>query len=436
MPDVMVRTAAASNAGRRGHQEDACVTTRVGDGELLVVADGMGGHAAGEVASALVVEAYLELAGGKSATGLSGDGLERAARTANRRILDHAAGHEEARGLGSTVVAVGIGGHGCVVGHAGDSRACLVTADEVIPLTRDHSAVQDALDAGTLTEGEAATSPYRHAILRNLGDADFPGLEISEFEAPEGSVILLTSDGAHGFLTDAEMLEHLSGTASLEEGLEHLLRVAYHRGSDDNITLVGAEIGRFPRSRVQAQPPPDLPKLTPRAAKARSSSLLVAAALFCVGALGVLGWLLAEQLKAPGAGSAGPEAGPIPAVVETPIPIDEPAVVETEAETPVAIDWATPMPTPIPPAPPEPTPTSTPEVGAAGTSEAWGLQTKGSPAGGGRDSDPNATRDAAGETCEESEPMATPRADEIDDSGPGEEELPPPSPTPVEDSSP
>ncbi len=254
-----LRLAFATHPGRRSYQQDDLVMTELSGGALVAVADGMGGHAAGEVASRLVREALIAVSGNAALAGNPEAALARAAEDANRAILGHAEANPETAGLGSTLVAAWLVAGSLTVGHAGDSRAWLVTEDDVTLLTRDHSAVQDALDHGTLTEDQIASFPYRNAILRHLGDPGFPGLE---FQGPVSvtvpSVVLVTSDGAHGSLSPADFLEHLVGSASVSTALEQLLRLAYHRGSDDNITLVACEIGEFPRSRLAAQQPPPI----------------------------------------------------------------------------------------------------------------------------------------------------------------------------------
>ncbi|MCU0621353.1 MAG: protein phosphatase 2C domain-containing protein [Gemmatimonadales bacterium] len=320
--------AAASHAGRRSSQEDAYLVRVHGGEAWLVVADGMGGHAAGEVASGLTIDAF-----GPAAQRGDPDPVVRlsaAASHANEAILAHARAHPESADLGSTVVAAVVRGGQVVLGHAGDSRAWLVTAEGVEQLTRDHSAVQDALDRGSETAAELARSPYRHAILRSLGDAAFPGLEWSPpggaLAVPPGSILLLTSDGAHGFLSPAEMLEHLAGTRALAEGLDHLLRRAYANGSDDNITLAACEVGRFPRSRVPAQPPPPIPRARP-GRRRHSRALPVALGVLLLGLLAVLGVLLARVLA--------PRQQPLPAVTEpTSVPPTQAPVV---VATPIAV---------------------------------------------------------------------------------------------------
>lgn len=281
-----MKVAAASHTGRRPRQEDSYLTLSRGGSAVVAVADGMGGHAAGEVASRIAVE-RLAASARTAVDRDSRELLREAAETANSAILAHADAQPDAVGLGTTLVAALVCGNQAVIGHAGDSRAFLVTADGLTQLTRDHSAVQDAVDRGTLMASEVAAAPFRHAIVRSLGDEAFPGLEYTpadgSLELSDGTILLLTSDGAHGLLTPADIMDQLAGTPTLKRGLDQLLRLAYARGSDDNITLVGCEVGAFPRSRIRTAPPPPLPP--PPASRIKRPSRPLRLALACLLAL-------------------------------------------------------------------------------------------------------------------------------------------------------
>jgi protein phosphatase len=297
-----VRLAWATDVGRRSHQEDNYLVRELPTGALIAVADGMGGHAAGEVASEIAVKALTKV----DASVLSGDdapeALADAASDASREIEAYGREVPSAAGLGTTLVAALITDHQLVVGHAGDSRAWLVTANGVEQLTKDHSAVQVAVDRGALTEEEAATSPYRNIICRNLGDGSQERLEMcpkeGRLEPADGTVVLLTSDGAHDYLSEEEMLQHLMGSGSLEEGLEQLLRCAYHNGSQDNITLVACEIGELPRHGAAVSPPPieDQPEPSARPQVQRAGASTAVRVALVLLALVVLTAILAALL--------------------------------------------------------------------------------------------------------------------------------------------
>lgn len=256
--------AAASFRGRRRLQEDAYFVGSFDGITLLVVADGMGGHSAGDVASRLAVKTFTENVDSKEVHESPRSFLERRALAANQAILDYAKDNPDSSDLGTTLVLALIKDRKVLFAHAGDSRATAVSSQRVSAITRDHSAVQDAIDRGILAPEEVENSPYRHAVLRHLGDPEFPGLEFTPdkgfFSVPDGVVVVLTSDGAHDHLTPADFLQGLCETSDLATGVKYLARVAFRSGSDDNITVVAAEMGRIQRSRSRVAAVDPLPE--------------------------------------------------------------------------------------------------------------------------------------------------------------------------------
>ena len=359
MPAQRLATVAATHPGRRDHQEDGCLAKAFGDAVVLAVADGMGGHAAGDVASRIVIEVLEKAARSGRLSSMDETAIQDAARRANSLVLAYGKEHVEASGLGSTLVAAVVQGRQALIAHAGDSKAFLVSGDELVPLTRDHSAVQDALDSGTIGEEEAKTSPYRHAILRNIGDEQFPGLDVSYVTLPEGAVLLLTSDGAHGFLTEAEILEHFAGTGDIRMGAEHLLRLAYHNGSDDNITLVAHEVGAYRRSTAPSQKPPPIDASRRSPAPTRRLWPIASLTGVLVVVLVLLAWQLSEKLPPVG---LSPVKEPVPVPASPPLIEDPRAIDETDnaGSRPV---WTTPVPSSSRALQSRPTRDSTAEVG-------------------------------------------------------------------------
>jgi serine/threonine protein phosphatase PrpC len=264
LPTVSVAISSVSYAGRRRRQEDCYLTRLTPYGAILAIADGMGGHASGDVASRLAIEGIDEVFAAAESSDLPVDVLREGASLANGRIMEWALSHDESHDMGTTLVSAVVRDGSAVVGHVGDSRAWLVTSDDVSLLTRDHTALQDALDRGVVSENEAKGHPYANALIRRLGDDSYPGLDLAAGEEglslPPGSILLLTSDGAHGALTPSEILDSLAGTKDLAEGLECLARRAFHSGSSDNITLVGVESGTFQRSQLRTELPPPIPE--------------------------------------------------------------------------------------------------------------------------------------------------------------------------------
>jgi len=157
---------------------------------------------------------------------------------------------EATESLGSTVVAAAVRGGKFVVGHVGDSRSWLVTADDVQLLTADHSLAQSAVNEGSVPTLAIGRRLFGGAVYRCLGDSSFAGLDVTDGSGeplPEGSILLLTTDGAHDYLTETDILQWLCETESLQDAVETLAYLAYSRGSPDNITLLACEYGVLPR---------------------------------------------------------------------------------------------------------------------------------------------------------------------------------------------
>ncbi|MFC3077378.1 PP2C family protein-serine/threonine phosphatase [Phenylobacterium terrae] len=210
---------------------------------LWAVADGMGGHEAGEVASGRVVDALAALPAPASGFGFVRD-VSEALQAANAELIAYAAGrHTDV--VGSTVVALlAVDGHYACL-WAGDSRGYLWREGALCPLTRDHSLVQELVDSGALTPAEARTSRRGNVITRAVG-VD-PVLELAMAQGPMalGDVFLLCSDGLTGVLEDGEIADLLATAPGLDAAAEGLVAAALERGAPDNVTvvLVRAEAG-------------------------------------------------------------------------------------------------------------------------------------------------------------------------------------------------
>ena len=224
-----------SDVGRvRRHNEDSYALRD--DLGLWIVADGMGGAAAGETASAIVVEVVArEVAGGAP--------LEAAIAEANRSILDAVRAGEGRRGMGSTVVAARVAGSAYDVVWVGDARAYL-WAGGLKRLSHDHSRVQELVDAGLITEAEARSHPHRSVITRVLGGPD------GTAAAPErvsgslnpGEGLLLCSDGLTAEVEDEEIArvlsEGMTDVAAGQRAVDRLVARALEEGGSDNVTVV------------------------------------------------------------------------------------------------------------------------------------------------------------------------------------------------------
>ncbi|RYY61585.1 MAG: Stp1/IreP family PP2C-type Ser/Thr phosphatase [Chitinophagaceae bacterium] len=211
-------------------------------GYLLVVADGMGGHQAGEVASNLAAETVSEVyfhSGDK--TGIE-KSLDKAFRSANEKIYSLSSSDAAYRGMGTTCTAIAIVGNQIFYGHAGDSRAYLIKKGVVTQVTEDHTYVQELVKAGEITHAEAARHPKRNILTNAMGTKPSLRVDTGRHAGEFGfhDRILLCSDGLYDYIADNELAEILDGR-SLQDAAETMVNEAKRRGGHDNITVVIAE---------------------------------------------------------------------------------------------------------------------------------------------------------------------------------------------------
>jgi PPM family protein phosphatase len=258
---------AVSDPGlRRSSNEDAyCVRPDLG---LFVVADGMGGHVAGEVASLVAVQAiesFIEATasvdedwtwpfGFDVRLGTDGNRLRSAMRIANSRIADRVSANADLRGMATTVVALlfdlaelhnpASTSASAIAGHVGDSRLYRLRGGRLEQLTRDHSWVQEQVSAGTLSEEAAREHPWRNMLTRALTGGDDPGYDLRRMELTPGDRILMCSDGLSSVVGASEIASLLGATAGdLGELCDSMVAAANQAGGPDNITVVVLEIG-------------------------------------------------------------------------------------------------------------------------------------------------------------------------------------------------
>lgn len=243
--------AAKTDVGRKrqDNEDRFCLEPALG---LYVVADGMGGHAAGEVASRLAVETIQEwmekyLRGLDAATGataaasgsLEAAFLASSIQQANRVIFEAAKARPEYAGMGTTIVATLAHGDRFIVAHVGDSRIYRIRGGVIAQLSRDHSFVQQQVDCGSLSPTEAQRSQYRHMITRALGLKESVDVDLGEHAARPDDIILLCSDGLSDLLDDEEILNAVEACgADLERACETMVDRANAKGGDDNITVL------------------------------------------------------------------------------------------------------------------------------------------------------------------------------------------------------
>jgi serine/threonine protein phosphatase PrpC len=221
----------ASDLGRQrqGNEDNYFVRA-----PLFVVADGMGGAQAGEVASEMAVESFDGgLPGGSPA-----DGLVQVIEDANRRIHERSRAEAQRAGMGTTVTAAYVGEREVTIAHVGDSRAYVLRNGGLERLTRDHSLVGELVARGKLTEEQAETHPQRSVITRALGPEPEVEVDVQAYQARAGDVFMVCSDGLTSMVPEARVRELLEGASSLERAGRELIAAANDAGGRDNITVV------------------------------------------------------------------------------------------------------------------------------------------------------------------------------------------------------
>jgi protein phosphatase len=224
-----------SDRGHRATNQDAVFVDPARG--YAVIADGMGGPAGGEEASRIALETARELLAGLSAPaggGSEAEVLRRVVGEANRRIFE-AAERLGLLGMGTTLVCLIVRGGRYAVAHAGDSRAYRISGGRLAPLTRDHSLVQEQVDAGLLTPREAARHPLRNVITRAVGTDFSVEPDVLVGEVGEGDVFVLTTDGVHGAVPDSR-IETIAWRDPPPLAARELVREALRLGSRDNAT--------------------------------------------------------------------------------------------------------------------------------------------------------------------------------------------------------
>jgi PPM family protein phosphatase len=210
-------------------------------GPLFMVADGMGGAAAGEIASRIAAEAFAEV---DLIRVQSVDALQNAIRVANARIQERAADDPELAGMGTTAIAALVGQDGRVAfGHVGDSRAYLLRDGELRRLTEDHSLVAELVAGGQLSEEEAAGHPQRSVITRALGAEETVRVDTFVLDPEPGDVVLLCSDGLNTMVSDTRIAELLAADEPAERIVNRLIKAALEGGGEDNVTAIVFRMG-------------------------------------------------------------------------------------------------------------------------------------------------------------------------------------------------
>lgn len=252
MPEWMVESSQLSDVGRkRKHNEDyvgfyepgqiADLETR---GRLYVLADGVGGAAAGEIASQYTVKkiiySYYQSSDDDAATQ-----LRRAIEGANADIFAQNLRRTDHREMATTVVAAVIQGNRLTVANVGDSRAYIVRGESIEQITEDHSLVAELISDGSITAEQAETHPYRNVILRSVGAHETVQVDIFSRLLAPGDLLILCSDGLLRHVNDQELAD-IARAYSPSEAAQRLVSLANERGGDDNITISITHISNSP----------------------------------------------------------------------------------------------------------------------------------------------------------------------------------------------
>jgi len=250
---MRIRYAAKTDQGlKRNHNEDYfCL---IEEEQLFLVADGMGGHACGEVASKMAADVIREFFARtrdedvtwpyKMDHNLSvlENRLNVGIRLANKKIHESASKDVRLSGMGTTVVIGQIADDRFYVAHVGDSRCYRIRGTEIRQITRDHSLLEDYKEARPgMSDEEQRKFPHKNVITRALGMRDTVQVDVSSDEIQDGDIFLLCSDGLSGMVPDAALLEHLKVGANLDDAVEKLVNAANAAGGTDNITVLVLE---------------------------------------------------------------------------------------------------------------------------------------------------------------------------------------------------
>jgi serine/threonine protein phosphatase PrpC len=233
-----LRAAALSDIGLRRRTNEDCYALAPDLG-LYLVADGMGGHTAGQVASDLATQAAVSaLRTLVDAAASLTEKLRYSVAAANREILATAQAKPELAGMGTTLVAVLAGPDRIALAHVGDSRAYLVRGGRIRQLTDDHSLVAELVRRREITETAARGHPHRHVLTRALGVRRTVEADLAELTPAVGDTFVLCSDGLTGLVHDDEIAKSVEDSSDLDAACSSLVELANDRGGEDNITVL------------------------------------------------------------------------------------------------------------------------------------------------------------------------------------------------------
>lgn len=221
----------------RSVNQDNYVNITKDDFSLFVVADGMGGHNAGEIASFIAVKSIKEFIEKNSADKDYKDLLLRAIKYANRQIYNRSQIDEKCENMGTTIVACLVAGARAYIAHVGDSRAYYFDGEKLSQFTKDHSYVQKLIDTGVLTEESAKTYENKNLVTNAVGIEENVEISYGYLDIKKDDMLLLTTDGLTNLVEDKEIIDIITSDMDLEEMAKTLISMANSLGGYDNITL-------------------------------------------------------------------------------------------------------------------------------------------------------------------------------------------------------
>jgi protein phosphatase len=277
---------------RRKRNEDFLGVESTTHGLLLVVCDGMGGHVGGDRASRLAVELLSDHV--RNARTDADSMLRTGVELANQRISSESQSIEEARGMGTTLVAAIAEGNRATVVNVGDSRAYLFHDGHLRRVSVDHSVVGELVASGELTEEQAALHPQRNLITRALGTTSNVVPDIFNVTVEHDDILLLSTDGLHGLVRDAEIEELLRANPNPERACDALIEAALAAGGTDNVTVALLRVGNDGDAGGPITDPATLPPTTAPPQRGPSRPRLVLLLIAIVGLAGILLWGLQE----------------------------------------------------------------------------------------------------------------------------------------------
>ncbi len=240
-----------TDVGRKREANEDCFAI-VPEDHVFVVADGMGGHAAGEVASRLAVTAFQDFVASTRrdaettwpyeydpSMSVEGNRIRTAIRLANQRILDSISQKKDLEGMGTTLVGAMVSDDRVCVGHVGDSRAYLLREGKLTQLTSDHSWVNEQVKLGFLTKSDASRHPFRNVVTRALGSKDDVAVDLTEQGLKHGDYLILCTDGLNTMVDDETIARTvMRHGGNVEAAAKDLVQKANENGGEDNVTVI------------------------------------------------------------------------------------------------------------------------------------------------------------------------------------------------------